>query len=580
MPGGDKKAVIDAKELLPNPNVPDDVWDLWASLPTQTLPQRGARPVKRLVALAQALSADGVAPGALSKVDEELHRILDAYATRYADKLDAAIQEVWDVHVKQIEGRFGKTGLTFAEFVERADDRAIRSGFDAAKKAFGADVAQSYVNHLAGPDDDDDDDGLREAYVRAAALATVKEARDKVDREALELTERLFAENRVAIKELPDARQQEYEDIRAMATDPQTGILRPPRTRVEGFSVEEDDQIVPAPLAHLHLMSDDDGQFPLTSLNKWERDVVRAELARANVRGWYRNPSRAAVDSLGVAYRDDDSGNWRSMHPDFVFFHEVGGRIVASILDPHGHHLDDALMKLKALARFAETFGAAFHRIEALSELEGRMRVLDMKDEAVRQSVLFDKKTAADIYRSNVAVDYDLAKTSAAAVLPFRRLEREDAKPYENCVPLLDLKVAAGGFSRTQSVDQADHDWAELTGPHKPSESLFVAQVVGESMNRRIPNGAWCLWRLNPAGTRQGNVVLAQHRDIQDPELGGTYTVKVYVSEKEPDAGSWKHSRVVLKPESTDASYKPIVLEDLSEGDLVIVAELVEVLGI
>jgi type III restriction enzyme len=63
-------------------------------------------------------------------------------------------------------------------------------------------------------------------------------------------------------------------------------------------------------------MSDADGQFPLTSLNsRWERDVVRAELARPNIRGWYRNPSRAAVDSLGIAYRDDDTGNWRSMHP-------------------------------------------------------------------------------------------------------------------------------------------------------------------------------------------------------------------------------------------------------------------------
>ena len=124
-------------------------------------------------------------------------------------------------------------------------------------------------------------------------------------------------------------------------------------------------------------MTDDEGgQFPLTSLNNWEREVVLAELARPNVRGWYRNPSRAAVDSLGIAYRDD-TGNWRSMHPDFVFFHEVGGRVVASILDPHGHH--DALMKLKALARFAGTYGEAFHRIEALTEVDGRMKVIDAR---------------------------------------------------------------------------------------------------------------------------------------------------------------------------------------------------------
>jgi type III restriction enzyme len=254
MPGGEKKVVIDGKELLPNPHVPDEVWRLWAALPTQTMPQRGARPVKRLVALAQALSADAVSPGALSKVEQELHRILDAYATRYSDKLDSAIQEVWDVHVKEIEGRYGKKGLNYAEFVERADDRAIRTGFEAAKKAFGADIAQSYVNHLAGPDaETSDDDGLRKAYVRAAALATVKEVRDKVDGEALELTGRLFAEHRVAIKELTDVRQQEYEDIRAMATDPQKGVLRRPRTRIEGFSVEENGQIVPAPLAPMPL---------------------------------------------------------------------------------------------------------------------------------------------------------------------------------------------------------------------------------------------------------------------------------------------------------------------------------------
>ncbi len=236
--------------------------------------------------------------------------------------------------------------------------KAARRLLPGRPKAFGADIAQSYVNHIAGPDDKgSDDDGLREAHVRAAALATVKDVRDKVDVEALELTGRLFAQHRVVIKELPDVRQQEYEDIRAMATDPQKGVLRPPRTRIEGFSVEQDGQIVAAPLAPLHLMSDADGQFPLTSLNNWEREVVLAELARPNVLGWYRNPSRAAVDSLSIAYRDYGTGNWRSMHPDFVFFHEVGGQTVASILDPHGHHLDDALMKLKALAMFARTYG-------------------------------------------------------------------------------------------------------------------------------------------------------------------------------------------------------------------------------
>nr|WP_281386478.1 DEAD/DEAH box helicase family protein [Jiangella mangrovi] len=408
IPGAQKKAIIDGKELLPNPNVPKAVWDLWQTLPTETLPQRGARPMKRLVALAQALSTDALRPGALKEVEEELHRILDAYATRYARQLEAAVQEVWDVHVKEISGRYGKGGLSYDEFIERADDRAIRTGFESAKRAFGSDIAQSYVNHVAGPDDPDtDDDGLREAYVRASALASVKEVREKVDAEALELTDRLFAKYRVAIKRLPDVRQQEYEDIRAMATEPQLGSLRPPRTRIEGFSVEDEyGQLTVAPLAPLHLMSDDDGQFPLTDLNEWERKVVLAEISRPDARGWYRNPSRAAFDSLGIAYRDQD-GNWRSMHPDFVFFHEIGGKIVASIVDPHGHHLDDAATKLRALARFARDYRDLFHRIEAVAEIASGMRVLDMKLSMVQEAVLAGKKPPIELYRSDFSVMYE-----------------------------------------------------------------------------------------------------------------------------------------------------------------------------
>jgi hypothetical protein len=193
-----------------------------------------------------------------------------------------------------------------------------------------------------------------------------------------------------------------------MATDPQTGVLRPPRTRIEGFSVEEDGQIAAAPLAPLNLMSDDDGWFPLTSLNNWERSVVFAELRRPNVRAWYRNPSRAAVDSLGIAYRDDDTANWRSMHPDFVFFHEVGGKIVASIVDPHGHHLDDAAMKMRALAAFAAKYGDAFHRIESLTEIDGHMMVIDLQDSESRDMLRHHKDKKADFFwHSKIAVEYD-----------------------------------------------------------------------------------------------------------------------------------------------------------------------------
>ena len=175
----------------------------------------------------------------------------------------------------------------------------------------------------------------------------------------------------------------------------------------------------------------------------------------------------------------------------------------------------------------------------------------------------------------------DRRGSAKPTIVPFRHVPQEEAQPFINCVPVLDLEVAAGSFSAGQVVDEdpGHYDWVAFEGRTRPAADVFVAQVVGESMNRRIPNGAWCVWRRNPKGTRQGKVVLAQHRDIQDPDLGH-YTVKVYESEKEPtEDGGWRHKRIILRPASSDPGFEALVFEDVVEGELRIVAEMVEVLG-
>jgi phage repressor protein C with HTH and peptisase S24 domain len=109
---------------------------------------------------------------------------------------------------------------------------------------------------------------------------------------------------------------------------------------------------------------------------------------------------------------------------------------------------------------------------------------------------------------------------------------------------------------------------------------MFVAQVVGESMNRRIPNGAWCLFRIASAGSRNGKVVLASHREIADTDTGGHYTVKIYESTKESMAdGTWRHSSIILRPDSFLPGYEPIVLREEQAEDLRVIGELVAVLG-
>ncbi len=91
-----------------------------------------------------------------------------------------------------------------------------------------------------------------------------------------------------------------------------------------------------------------------------------------------------------------------------------------------------------------------------------------------------------------------------------------------------------------------------------------------------IPDAAWCLFRTPVEGTRQGKIVLVQLRETTDPETGQRYTVKRYKSEKAQTGDSWRHEKVTLKPVNPD--FEPIVLTAADEGELQVVAKLVEVL--
>ncbi len=168
----------------------------------------------------------------------------------------------------------------------------------------------------------------------------------------------------------------------------------------------------------------------------------------------------------------------------------------------------------------------------------------------------------------------------ASNVVPFRRVSAEERAAGAAAVPVVELRVAAGSFSDVQALEDGASDWAAPPDWVQPQSGMFIAQVVGESMNRRIPNGAWCLFRANPVGTRQGKVVVVQHRSIDDPETGGRYTVKVYSSEKvADDEGGWRHERITLRPDSDRPEFQPIVIgADSGDDSFAVVAEMLMVL--
>jgi hypothetical protein len=227
----------------------------------------------------------------------------------------------------------------------------------------------------------------------------VPEIVEQLDVEA----ERLFvswdAAHRVAIKGLADERRAVYAELRALAGEPVRADIQRPTLRIEATA-----DVAGAKLAtsRRHLLVDEAGEYPTGGLLSWEQAVLASELDRCVA--WYRNPSRASADALAIAYQDE-VGVWRRLCPDFVFFSAVQGEVRASIVDPHGLYLSDALRKLRGIAAYAQEYGDELHRIESVARVDGVMRVLDFQRPEVRELVerVID---AEEAFRSPLAAAY------------------------------------------------------------------------------------------------------------------------------------------------------------------------------
>ena len=144
-------------------------------------------------------------------------------------------------------------------------------------------------------------------------------------------------------------------------------------------------------------------------------------------------------------------------------------------------------------------------------------------------------------------------------------------------LPVFSLAVAAGEFTEEQKTNPLG--WVEVPSGWRLNRDMFVTFVKGRSMLPRIPDGAWCIFRWERGGSRNGKIVLVESRLICDPENDGRYTVKKYSSEVGvTDEGAWKRVRITLSP--INPEFEPIILENAGEDDFRVVAEFVDCLPI
>jgi type III restriction enzyme len=393
--------------MKPNPSVPEIIWEKFLSLPSQSLPQRGAKPVKRLTALAHELSADGLLPGAGKKAHREMHKVLDAAQARYASEIAAARKSVLTVEGKTLIADMNSKSKSFDEFWEEADYAVIEDAYRRASRLLTADLSRTYAEYLAEKktEADSPEDALMEAHADIAALGLVPDVKSFLDAEADKMAKAWLDEYRISIKGLSDERQEAYRLIREMSTEPQDIDLTKPKSWMEPTSAREaDGSETPLPTYEHHLLCDEAAKFP-AEMNTWEIDVLQAEMKRKGFQAWYRNPSRSSQDSLGVAYIADNN-EIRIVRPDFIFFAvQSDGTVAADIVDPHGTQFSDALPKLHGLAKFAETHPHIFRRIETVAKVDDSLRVLDLTNPEVRKAVA-QAKDAKSVYRGPHAINF------------------------------------------------------------------------------------------------------------------------------------------------------------------------------
>ena len=182
--------------------------------------------------------------------------------------------------------------------------------------------------------------------------------------------------------------------------------------------------------------------------------------------------------------------------------------------------------------------------LESVASLS--VRITDREGVTTRD---FDRKLG-ELYREHVP----------AEILRFR-----------THLPRYAMAVAAGPFLTNPDDIQAD-EWIEVSAELRLDEGMFVAQIRGQSMEPRIPDGSLCIFQRKVVGSRNGRLVLVRNSELADDNQ---YTVKRYKSEKQITEEGFLQTRIRL--ESLNPAYPSWDLDEDSDK-YQIVAEFVRVL--
>lgn len=336
--------------------------------------------LRRLMALARALTQDMIAPEARKSV---LNMILDEFegelvSMKESGNFDVISSAVTDLAMRTLTIDYGSgtagTATDTAELVELSE-YDLNNLFERAGKALGEGLHREYwIRHATR--------NAEEVKTEVIVLASDNDAMERLETFTNKLFNDIYDTYQTAFRRLKEERKDAYKKLALSSTTPIPLDWTLPQTI--DFSIGEDAQIYDN-----HLFIPTEGGEFRASLNDWESGVVNEEMQKGDFVAWLRNLDRKRW-SLEVSYEVD--GVTTSMFPDLIVVRADARGYVFDVLEPHDPSRKDNYPKAVGLAKFAEKHGERFGRIQLIrkargADLRDHFYRLDMGKLSVRNKV-------------------------------------------------------------------------------------------------------------------------------------------------------------------------------------------------
>jgi superfamily II DNA or RNA helicase len=334
-----------------------------------------------------------------SKITEDFCNNVDAEIVKHPSEFNRAYNEIRNttVTIKRVDPLTGQEYEDREESVEN-DSYRMKAYYHKTVSTFdgASDIVKAYINRYMSKKDATD----REAVTYISAVAACIEIVQGMEQWAENKTHALldvYGPSRYAVSEENKEKWNRIEGNTLPYTE-HTLSIHASVTRQNGNYDKYPK----------HIISDENG-WAYLNLNDLEKKVVLTELSRSLNVAWYRNQPCNLNASLAIPYQI--GGEWKNMYPDFIFFQKTrSGKIIRTIVDPHGDWLGDSIAKLKGYVAYVRDYPGMFGSVLAIAdEKNGECLYLDLMLPKVQEAIdKFTGNSAKDLFLGPLSKPYKI----------------------------------------------------------------------------------------------------------------------------------------------------------------------------